>query len=269
VDKLWTVTSYPQPVDKSDGGRHNANSSRLNNQRGDEMGEGSKHGRTDGRATRDEYLQALEQAALEGDGDGDEKPGVISEAERLAALAEPPRRREDGKPVGTERQRPLTPKQHHFARGLIEGKTQEQAYRDAYPEAQAKPSVIKTSAWKLSQDVRIQTMLNEHWGETVEALADDTAATKRFVLKTLLHYVKEGKQEGSRLKALELMGKTVGMFSKQEERASDEGNLSAEQLKKDLAGHLRLLNNVRPMTRAQVIEADVIEPELIPVTFTR
>jgi hypothetical protein len=218
---------------------------------------------SEGKLSRGDYMKALEDAAQDEGADGDESPGQISEAERLAALAEPPKMRVDGKPVGSERVRPLTGKQYQFARGLIEGKTQEQAYRDAYPDAKAKPTVIKSNAWSLAQDSRIQAMLNEHWGETVEVLAEDTAATKRFVLKTLLHYVKEGKQEGSRLKALELMGKTVGMFSKQEEKVTDEVSVSAEQLKKDLAGHLRLMSNSRPMKRAQIIDMEV-EPLTVP-----
>jgi hypothetical protein len=53
------------------------------------------------------------------------------------------------------------------------------------------------------------------------------------------------------------MGKSVGMFNKTEEKTEDT-SLSADQLKRDLAGHLRLLNNVRPLTRTQVIEADVV-----------
>jgi len=217
------------------------------------MQSGSGQGK--GRMSRDDYLEALEQAASEIDGEN-EKPGFESEAERLAHAAEAPRIRIDGKPVGTERIKPLTAKAHAFARGLIEGKTQEQAYRDAYPDAQAKQNVIKSNAWKLAQDPRIQAMLQDHWGETVEVLAEDTAATKRFVMKTLLHYVKEGKQEGSRLKALELMGKTVGMFTMKESAPTDDSAVSAEQLKKELAGHLRLLSNVRPLNRAQVLEID-------------
>jgi hypothetical protein len=98
-------------------------------------------------------------------------------------------------------------------------------------------------------------MLQEHWGETVEALAEDAAATKRFVLKQLLHYAKSGKQEGSRLKALELMGKSVGMFNKVDEKVEDT-SLSADQLKRDLAGHLRLLNNVRPINKQQVLDVE-------------
>ena len=208
-----------------------------------------------GKMSRDDYLAALEADDQDGLDQDHDSPEVDSEAERLAAHAEPPRMRVDGKPVGTERQRPLTPKQYHFARGLIEGKTQEQAYRDAYPDAHAKPQVIKSNAWRLSQDLRIQSMLQEHWGETVEALAEDTAATKRFVLKQLLHYAKSGKQEGSRLKALELMGKSVGMFNKTEEKVEDT-SLSADQLKRDLAGHLRLLNNVRPINKQQVLDVE-------------
>jgi hypothetical protein len=195
----------------------------------------------------------LERAAEDMGLEGHEKPESMSEAERLAHAADVPKIRVDGKPIGTERMKTLTSRQHAFARGLIEGKTQEQAYRDAYPDAKAKASVIKSNAWKLSQDVRIQAMLQDHWGETAETMVDDVAATKRFVMKTLLHYVKEGKQEGSRLKALELMGKTVGMFNKVEAPKEDDVAVSAEQLKRELAGHLRLLSNVRPISKASVM----------------
>lgn len=221
------------------------------------MGVDQGTGGKSGVRSRGDYLEELERAML---GDDEETP-EISEAERLAAHAEPPKRRTDGKVYGTQRERPLTAKQYSFARALIEGKTQEQAYREAYPDAQAKPQVIKSSAWKLSQDPRVQKMLNEHWGETVEALAEDTAATKRFVLKTLLHYVREGKQESTRLRSLELMGKTVGMFSKQEEK--EEERVSAEQLKRELAGHLRKLDNIRPQSRAQIIDVSPV-PVAVP-----
>ena len=206
-----------------------------------------------GRMSRDEYMAELERAAEDMGLEGHEKPVQMSEAERLAHAAVPPQLRVDGKPMGSERMKVLTSRQHAFARGLIEGKTQEQAYRDAYPDAKAKQAVIKSNAWRLSQDVRIQAMLQEHWGETAETLVDDVTATKRFVMKTLLHYVKEGKQEASRLRALELMGKTVGMFNRVEAPVTDDITVSAEQLKKELAGHIRLLSNVRPISKASVM----------------
>jgi hypothetical protein len=132
-----------------------------------------------------------------------------------------------------------------FAAGMIQGKTMRQAYRDAYPNAKGSDQVITSAAYRLSRDQRIQTALQEAWGETVEVLAEDTAATKRYVLKELLALTKGGKQEGSRLKALELMGRAAGMFTHSTEPVAEKP--TAEQLRKELSGHLKLLDNVKPL----------------------
>ena len=95
-------------------------------------------------------------------------------------------------------------------------------------------------------------MLQEHWGQTVEALTDDAVAVKRYVIKSLLELSKEAKQEGSKLKALELMGKTVGMFK--QTPTEDDESLTADQLKQELAKHLRLVGNVRRINKAQVLD---------------
>ena len=218
-----------------------------------------------GRVSREELLQALDAIDLDDDQDDQDQTPEPSEAERLAALADIPKIRIDGKPRGTERVRPLTAKQMAFAKGLIEGKTQAQAYKDAYPDAQGSHQSMKTSAWKLSRDPRIQAIVTEGWDETVEALSEDQAAVKRYVLKQLLHHSKAAKQEGTKLKALEMMGRSVGMF-KAEQRDDTEGVVSAEQLKRELAKHMRLLANVRPLGRADILsEGTVInEPMLIP-----
>jgi hypothetical protein len=212
-------------------------------------GDGGK----DGKTSKDDYMAELE-AAMDDDQFGEyESPVEISEAERLAAHADAPQLRADGKPKGMEmkRARPLTVSQMAFTQGLIKGQTMLASYREAYPAAQAADQVIKSAAYKLSRDPRVQAALQGAWGETVEALADDAVATKRYVLKQLLAYSKESKQEGTKLKALELMGKAVGMFKGETEAV--ETKVSAEQLKRDLAGHLKLLDNVRPMTKAQVV----------------
>jgi hypothetical protein len=158
--------------------------------------------------------------------------------------------RVDGKPRGTEdykRVQPLTPSQMEFTKGMIAGKTMRQSYRDAYPNAKGSDQVITSSAYRLSRDPRIQHALQEAWGETIEVLSEDTASTKRYVLKELLALTKGAKQEGSRLKALELMGRAAGMF--QPEKAVETEKPSAEQLRKELSGHLKLLDNVKPMPK--------------------
>ena len=200
-----------------------------------------------GRASKEELLQALEDAHLQEPEDEDE--GLeISEAERLASRAEPPVIRVDGKPRGTEdykKIQPLTASQMEFTKGCIAGKTMRQAYRDAYPNAKGSDQVITSSAYRLSRDPRIQKALQDAWGETIEVLAEDTAATKRYVMKELLALTKGGKQEGSRLKALELMGRAAGMFQIATDKPVDKP--SAEQLRRELSGHLKLLDNVKPM----------------------
>jgi len=213
-------------------------------------GDGGK----DGKATKADYLAALEDAMDDDQFDNDQGAGDLSEAERLAAHADAPQLRVDGRPKGSEakRIRPLTVSQMRFTQGLVEGKTMIAAYREAYPAAQAADQVIKSAAFKLSRDPRVQAAMQEAWGETVEALAEDAIATKRYVLKALLAHSKEAKQEGTKLKALELMGKAVGMFKGESEKVEEK--VTPEQLKRELAGHLKLLDNVRPMTPKQVSE---------------
>lgn len=201
-----------------------------------------------GRVAKHELMEALEALPEPDQSDSTDEAG-ISEAERLAAHAEPPQLRVDGKPKGIEeRPRPLTVAQMEFCKGLIQGKTMRQAYRDAYPNAKGSDQVITSAAYRVSRDERIQRSLQEAWGETIEVLSDDVAATKRYVLKELLALTKGGKQEGSRLKALELMGRAAGMF--QTTQAEPVEKISAEQLRRELSGHLKLLDNVKPMVKA-------------------
>jgi hypothetical protein len=194
-----------------------------------------------GRSSKDELLQALEDAHLqepEDDGDGLE----ISEAERLAAHADAPVLRADGKPVGSDnhqRVRPLTVSQMLFAQGLIQGKTYKQAYKDAYPNSGGTDASITTSAYKLSRDARIAVMVQDALEETAEHLSEDRAATQRYVLRQLVAHSKQAKQEGTKLKALELLGKSAGLFTQADADKPDV--VTAEQLKRELGMHLKLV----------------------------
>ena len=62
---------------------------------------------------------------------------------------------------------------------------------------------------------------------------------------------KKAKQEGTKLKALELLGKAAGLFTPTE--VQDKAVITAEQLKKELAGHLRLLDQAK----SSVIDVDM------------
>jgi hypothetical protein len=203
------------------------------------------------KVTKDEYLRALELASQDDDIDqnaNDWSDGDLSEAERLAAHADAPTLRVDGRPVGSplgDRPKPLTAAMTLFAQGLIQGKTYRQAYRDAYPLQTGADSTITTSAYKLSRDPRVQALVADALEETAEHLADDMASTKRYVMRQLVAHSKQAKQEGTKLKALELLGKASGLFTQVVGDA--DVPVTAEQLKRELGAHLKLVKASKSM----------------------
>jgi hypothetical protein len=71
-------------------------------------------------------------------------------------------------------------------------------------------------------------------------------------MEQLLMHSQEAKQEGTKLKALELMGRAVGMFTDKVEQKIEE--INASQLKAELKTSLDLLDNVKafkPRSKAQ------------------
>ena len=195
------------------------------------------------RTTSDEYLAKLEELDAV---DEILETGQMSEAERLAMLADKPRVRIDGQAVGSmhKRERPLTASQIAFSNCLIRGATLKVAYREAYPNSKATDACVMSNASKLAKDIRIKRLVNEGVEETIEHLSEDVAGTKRYVLKQLLAHSKEAKQEGTKLKALELLGKSVGLFI--DKTQAEVKQSTPDELKRELATHLKLLDNVKP-----------------------
>ena len=205
------------------------------------------------KASQAEYRAELDRALEEDDFLEDEDGHAdLSEAEQLAQDAESPRLRKDGEPKGSDihRPRPLSPRQVLFTQGVIQGKSLRQAYRDAYANDTGSDASISASANKLMKDPRIKQVLKEAWEETAEHLSEDLAASKRYVLKGLLALSKKAKQEGTKLKALELLGKAAGLFTPTE--VQDKTVITADQLKRELAGHIKLLDSAK----ANVLDVD-------------
>jgi hypothetical protein len=188
-----------------------------------------------------DYLAELEA----GDGDidlNDENP-ASDDIESLAKRAPGPKQRADGSHRGMAKHKALTMQQQAFVNNIIAGKTMKDAYKEAYPSDNSSEQTIATCAYKLSRHPKVARMLDEAWGQTVEALADDLVAARRYVLRELVTHSREDKQEGSRLKALELLGKASGVFTQSTSEAAPV--VTADQLKKELSGHLRLLDNTK------------------------
>ena len=169
----------------------------------------------------------------------------ISEAEQLAAQADPPRERSDGMIIGISdaRARPLTKSQLGFAEGIIEGKSRIQAYRDAYPNAKASTASISAAATRLMRDARIKRIISNAWEETQEHLAEDAQATRRYVGRALVALSRGAKLESTKVRALELLGRSAGLFK--DAQQAEAKPLSAEDLRRELAGHLKLVGKAK------------------------
>jgi len=173
-----------------------------------------------------------------------------SEAERLAAAAQSPTMRGDGRPLGFPHQRQLTPQQAAFTQYLIEGKAPREAYRQAYNNQSAADSTVATAAYKLRRHPLVAKALQDAQEQTHDVLVEDTAAAKRYVLRSLVAMSEDAKQEGSRLKALELLGRASGMWRDKPEVITKQ--VTAAELKAQLQGHLRLVGNGKAVERPDV-----------------
>lgn len=214
------------------------------------------------KTSKAEYKAELDRAMAEDDWvDGEDGHEDLSEAEQLAHLAEKPIRRKDGEHRGSDihRPRPLSPRQMLFTQRVIQGDSLRNAYRNAYANDTGSDASISASANKLMNDPRIKHILEQAWQETIEHLSEDLVASKRYVLKGLLALSKGAKQEGTKLRALELMGKASGLFTPTE--VQDKAVITAEQLKRELSIHIKMLDNAK----ASVLDVDAKRLHVIPV----
>ena len=138
------------------------------------------------------------------------------------------------------RKRPLTRAQLAFVEGVVRGETHKAAYRAAYPGDSSTDASISTSASKLLRDQRIQKALRDAQEDDPERLLDDPAAMKRHVMTQLLRCASQFKQEGSKIKALELIGKAAGLFVLRPEQEPIAP--TADQLRQELSAHLKLVD---------------------------
>ena len=102
-----------------------------------------------------------------------------------------------------------------FIRGVLNGKTQKQAYREAYPADSSTDRNICVTANRLLHSPKIKAFVESINSSAAELLVDDRKETRRFVFRELIALSKQAKQERHKIKALELLGKSCGVFKPQ------------------------------------------------------
>ena len=148
-----------------------------------------------------------------------------------------------GSRVTTARQAgALGAQQVMFVQGVLKGKTQRQAYREAYPNDRSTDRNVSTTANRLLHSPKIEAFVESINSTAEELLVDDRRETRRFVFRELFALSKQAKQERHQIKALELLGKSCGVF---EPKIKDTiYSPSKATLKHALTERLRLINEV-------------------------
>ena len=137
----------------------------------------------------------------------------------------------------------ITAKQYEFARLVAEEHlTSSDAYRKAYkPNILAKNKSVHEMACRVMTNIKVQSMIRSIQLEREEDNRMRAIRREEFVLKKLMEEVEKGDQASSRIRALELLGKTVSMFSNKVEIKTKQTNRTSEELTEDLKLKLQKL----------------------------
>lgn len=150
----------------------------------------------------------------------------------------------------------ITSSMRLFAKYLLEGMSRIDAYTAAYAPRTSSRSTITANACKLFHDKRITLLMESVETQTTARLVDDQVAVRRYVMEQLHQHSIDAKTVGDKLRALEMLGRSVALFTDKVEQKTEA--INADQLKKDLRNHLVLLDNVRPIKTIEIIAEDAV-----------
>jgi hypothetical protein len=197
---------------------------------------------------RDKLIELLESDAITEDDPhaSTNEPGNPAEGVQAAVAKIREKKTKTGKVWGVpveQKGRRLTPQMQLFVNAILSGKTKVEAYRSAYNSRTENDASIIANANKLLKDARITALLGSLDEALKEKVIEDAVKTRRFVMERLHDRVLNAKTESAELKALELMGRAVAMFTDNVDQKVQQVNV--QQLKDELRGHLRVLESVK------------------------
>ena len=121
--------------------------------------------------------------------------------------------------IGTKGNRQFTHKQKQFAKGVAMGKTQAQAYRDAY-NTKASPTVVAGDASKLAGTPHISLLIDAYRASYEAREYQKPERLRELVIHQLtVMALNPEVKDAQRIKSLELLGKVseVGAFTERKE----------------------------------------------------
>jgi F0F1-type ATP synthase beta subunit len=129
----------------------------------------------------------------------------------------------------------LTIKQRAFADAIIKGKlgSFKEVYADVYDVTLTKqgkiPKWVEVEASRLMAHPKVSLSIQQGLERREVNAVASTTRTRSYVLEQLMKESKEAKSDSSRVRALELLGKTVNLFSDTLEIKESRGTHDIEQ----------------------------------------
>jgi len=134
----------------------------------------------------------------------------------------------------------LTAKQEAFAQAVARGETLSDAYRKAYSTENMKEGTLWSEASKLMDNPKVITRVSAIQKAQEEKTLHDSARLKRLVLERLHREALEAPSDAARIRALELLGKSIAMFTDRVEQDSTEK--SSTEIEAELMAKLKALS---------------------------
>ena len=134
----------------------------------------------------------------------------------------------------------LTDKQEAFVQAYLSGENASDAYRSAYDAEGMKPATIWESACRLLSNPKVVARIMAINEEREEHRRMQQVSRAEFVLQKLTDIAASAENSGTTVRALELLGKHVGLFTDKVEVSTTEDR-TADQIERDIAERLQRL----------------------------
>ena len=130
--------------------------------------------------------------------------------------------------------RGVTGKQQAFIEAIIEGNNISDAYRLAYDASNMSNASIHVEACRLAKNPNVSLMLDRYYSD-MEANNRLMTLTRRDRVISKLEQValRDGEADGTQVRALELLGKSMGLWIDKVE-TEDKTERTEQQLEKDI-----------------------------------
>ena len=133
----------------------------------------------------------------------------------------------------------LTVQQQRFVQSIIAGKGKSESYREAY-NSQGNDMTVAVSASKLLKNPKVRSAIASASETMQNNVIADSVRTRQYIMEQLLAKCRDGKTEATQLKALELLGRAISLFSDRVENTVT--HIDTDKLKDELRAHLTLID---------------------------